>query len=228
MRIDDAEFDARLTAALYRAAELDYAEQCGSDTAQETPDSPQFRRKTASFLRNPHRYVRNRRRPVRIRILRSAAAVFAIVVVLFGAAVATSPAVRATVSNLTHSWFEDRTIYIVTEPNITDGWTFGYIPDGFELVHEADSEHGIFHVYENGNAEAITVSISAGSAIVDNEHETFYQTVINGHTADIYEDSTGERQNIVVVYNETESVIAIVTSAIGVNELIKIAEGMSR
>jgi hypothetical protein len=204
IRIDDTEFDARLTAALYRAAELDYEEQFGGD------------------------YVRNRRRPPHMRAFRNAAAVFAMVAVLFGATLAVSPTVRAAVSNFTRSWFADRTRYTVTGPDVIGEWTFGYIPEGFELVHEADSELSIFHVYENEKAELVIISISAESTIVDNEHYDFYQMTVSGYPTDVYESNDPLYPNMLVVYKGEEAVIIAIISEIDVNELIKIAEGISK
>jgi hypothetical protein len=227
--MDDLIFEKRLTAALYRAAELD----CGTASPADAESSPtlKFQREMRALLRNPRRYIQNLRRPVYVRALRSAAAVFAAVAVLFGAAMAASPTVRAAVSELVRSWLVDRTRYDLTDKglSLTPGeWTFGYIPEGFALIEDHQNEINITRIYQNSESKLIMLIVGTGSVVVDNEHSEYYQTKINGHTADVYESNTAAYPNNIVMYFESEHAIAALASEIEINELIKIGENINK
>jgi hypothetical protein len=224
----DEEFDELLTASLYRAAELDYMADMPSDEELDKMIQPslRFQRRMKALLRNPKRYIRNIRRPVYLKILRSAAAVFISFVILLGAAMAVSPTVRAAVSNFVRSWFEDRTEYWTPEDGENKEWSFGYIPEGFELLLLDEVETNSYRVYQNAKAETIVISISTGSRIIDNEHSIFYEAVIGGRAADVYESIDPEYQHIIVLHDEESGVVISIISDIEMGTLIQIAEGI--
>ena len=121
MKISDAEFDILLTKAIYRAAKLDY---CAAPTDDELDEiihpSLRFRRRLKAMLSNHGRYIRSYRRPIYLRVLRTAAIFLIAFTVLLGAAMAVSPTVRAAVTDFVRSWFEDRTIYQTSDTNWTE------------------------------------------------------------------------------------------------------------
>ena len=84
MYIEDEKFDELLTAALYRASEIDCADD-PTDEELETliKPSPRAQRRMKALIRNPKAYIRRYQRPVYLKILRSAAAVFAAVIITF-------------------------------------------------------------------------------------------------------------------------------------------------
>jgi hypothetical protein len=227
MRIDDAGFEKLLTAALHRAAELDYEDAISDEElALAVQPSQRFQRKMKNLLRNPPRHIRNQRRPIYLKMLRSAAAVFVAVTVLFGAVMAASPTVRAAVVNFVRTWLEDRTIYETPDRDMYGDWTFGYIPEGFVLIEEFDTEAHFIHIYQNDDSISISITISSGKQVVDNEHSVFYETTINGNAADIYESNNPEYPNVIVMYYETTGVVITLVSEIDVSQLIRIAENI--
>jgi len=225
---DDAEFEELLTKALYRATALDM-EETPSDAELEHLVQPslKFQRKMRALLRNPTAYARNKRRPIYVKAMRVAASFMVTLTVLFTITIAASPTVRATVTNFVRTWFDDRTEYFVPNRDLHTEWTFGYIPEGFELVEEYDHMLLIQRVYENNDSVKIIVSISTGKAFIDNEHSDYYSTRINGNIADIYVSNDIEYPSIIVIFHEQTGMRILLISEIDISELIKVAENIS-
>ena len=228
--MNDAEFEELLTAAAIRAGELDYLADMPSDAELKRINnpSPGFQRRMRAMLRNPRGYVRKLHKPVYLRVLRTAAAIFITFVILLGAAMVVSPTVRAAVIGFVSSWFEDRTEYKTPDGIVGTGWMFGYTPDGFTLSQTMDNQLQVVRVYTNDKSETIMITITTGQGIVDNEHSTFYQSAINGRVADIYEATVVNQNNIIVMYDDSEGVNITLTSSINIDELIRVAEGISK
>lgn len=226
MPISDEEFEKLLIAALYKASEIDYeGEPSDDELDQIVQPSPRFRRKMKSLLRNPDKYIRNQRKPIYIKVLQNAAVVFIVFTILLGAIIAVSPTVRAGVIDFVRSWFEDRTEYLTPEDELSYKWSFGYFPEGFELLVEQDYGVSITSIYKNNNA-LITVIISRGKQVLDNEHAIYYQVERNKRTIDIYESTDPLYPNIVVLHDDNTGSVISINSDINLNELIKIAESI--
>jgi hypothetical protein len=225
MRTDETNFDKLLTSALCRAAELDYEDMPGDDELDiMVQPSQRFQRKMKNLLRNPRRHIRNQRRPIYLKVLRNAAAVFLAVMVLLGAAMAVSPTVRAAVVDFVRIWLSDRTRYETPYRDLDCEWTFGYIPEGFELVEKHINELTHFYVYEKSDSTLLFISVSSGAQVVDNEHSDFHHTTINGNPSDIYVTNDPLYPSIVVMYDKTNGVFITFISEIEISEIIKIAE----
>ena len=228
MYIDEARFERLLTAALQRAAELDIEEMPSDEELDKIiQPSPRFERRMRALLRNPRRYVKNQKRPVYLRILRHVAAVVVAVTTLFGATMVISPQARATVIDFARSWYDDRTVYQVPNVGIVGEWTFDYIPEGFTLLREMKNELQISRVYQNETDELIRITISAGQGVVDNEHSDFYQTIIDGRSADVYVSNTFGYENIIVLHDEPASVFIIIISSLEIEEMLEIAKAVN-
>jgi hypothetical protein len=155
-----------------------------------------------------------------MKVLKSAAAIFVAFAVLFGGTIAVSPTVRATVSGVIRSWFYDRTEYRSAVQVEEKEWVIGYIPEGFEKVEEFEPTG--LRIYENNDGVLIYIIIWDGKIEIDNEHSVFYETEINGWTADIYESNDPEYPNIIMLYGDAGVIISI-NSMIELDEIIKIA-----
>jgi hypothetical protein len=226
VKYTDEEFDELLTAALYRAADLDYEDIPSDEELDELiQPSPRFQRRMKALLRNPNRYVRRMHQPAYLKILRSAAAVFIAFTILLGGAMTVSSTVRAAVIDFVRSWFDDRTEYWTPTHEISKEWVFGYIPDGFNLIFQEDFLQ-IIRVYQRDDSVKLSITVTTGRSIVDNEHSIFYETEINGRAADIYESNDPMYQSIIVLHDEASDEIITIISDIALSELIKIAEGI--
>ena len=223
-QIDDAIFDTLLTAALYRASELEMPSDM--DLEQMIQPSRSFQRKMSSLLRNPKRYTRNLRRTFPIKFMRATAAVFLMCTLLFGAVMAVSPTVRATVVEFVMSWFEDRTEYRVSSQEAILNRALGYMPDGFELIVFHENEAESIRIYQNEDAALISIIATGGKQVVDNEHSDYYQTTVRDRVTDVYASNDPQYPNIIVIYDDTYGHIFTITSEIELNELLKIAENL--
>jgi len=159
--------------------------------------------------------------------MRAAAAVFIAITVLFSASMAVSPTVRASVVSFVRKWLEDRTEYHVPQSDLHRDWSFGYIPEGFELVEKNSGLLQLFLVYENIDLVKILISISTGSLIIDNEHSDFNKTTINGNDADVYVSNDPDYPNIIVMMHEQTGMKIMMQSDVDISELIKIVENIS-
>jgi len=160
------------------------------------------------------------------KIMRVAASFLIAITFLFGVTMAVSPTARAAVVNFVRTWFEDRTIYHVPPQNLNRDWSFGYIPDGFELVEEINDEHQKIFIWEDENLLPIYIIITTGDATIDNEHYNFYTITINGNIADVYESIDDEYPSMIAIHDKQNGVIIILWAYLDVNEVIKIAENI--
>jgi hypothetical protein len=224
----DAEFEELLAAAVVRAAELDYAEIPSDDEIDKiVRPSAQAQRKMEALLRNPSRYVRSLRRPIYLKAMRFAASFLITLTVLFGATMAVSPTVRAAVVDFVRSWFEDRTVYETPDRDLHSEWEFGYIPAGFELIDKFETELHLLYIYQNDSASLLTITVSREKQVVDNEHSEFYQAVLGGRSADIYESTDPQYPSIIVVFDESSGLFITLVSELDISELVKITESIN-
>jgi hypothetical protein len=214
----DKKFESRLTAALIRAAELD---------DMDTPSEAELERIIQPSARFQRQMRRLFKKPPYLRACRTAAAVFITLAVLLGSLMAVSSGVRAAMIDFVRSWFGDRSEYTVPFDNVRDSWRFGYIPEGFELAAAGDRDH-VFREYRNGEGISIVITIGSGTNTIDNEHSHYYQTALNGHRTDIYESTAVHYPSVVLLYYESEQVMVTISADYDVNELLQIAENVSK
>lgn len=226
----DIEFDSLLERALIRAAEIDYCESIPSDAELDilvTP-SKRFERKMARMLKNPAAYVRNLRRPIYLKILRTAALIILVLSLALGTSML-NPAVRAAFSELMRSWFPTNTQYKLVEDTDAakpSGVTFGYIPDGFTIVEESLDIFGLTVVFESLSGQRLHFETDNGygNLHISNEYRTFYETTINGYDVDVYDSSDCKRASMIVCHREGDGIIISLEGLVSADELLKMFE----
>jgi len=227
VHVDDADFEKLLTAALYRASELDCVDMPTDEELDRIiQPSPQFTHKMNALLRNPHKYIRNQRKSKYLKALQSAAAVFIVVTVVLGVTMVFSPTVRAAVVNYVRSWFEDRTQYITPERDSDTELSFDYIPEGFEQVLLQEDGSSSIRIYQNADLITISITVTKGKQVLDNEHHVFYETVINAREADVYESIDPQYPNMIVIFDDATGNIVTITSELDLSSLILIAKNI--
>jgi RNA polymerase sigma-70 factor (ECF subfamily) len=225
----DMEFENRLKAALLRAAERDYSP---FPNVPRIIPSAKAKHKMRAILRNPAGYFKKTRRPIYLRLLRTAAMIAIVLSIAFGAAMAV-PQVRAAVVEFVRSWFGDHTEYRISESvdssELRD-WKVGYIPEGFALIEENSDDISVSRKYADGASNIFSIRIVVNSAKphIDNEHSVFRETEINGYPADVYESNTERYPNHIVIYANSENAVFVISSEINIAELTKIAESITR
>jgi len=228
---NDIEFDNLLTAALYRAAELDYGDIPSDEELEQILHiSPQYKSKMDMFFSKKRKKANQKqRRPIYAKLMQTAAVLLVTFTLLLGTLMLVSPTVRAEVIRFVRTWFEDRTEYFTPDYNniIDKEWSFEYIPDGFELLDASETELQLFHVYQNSDNSLLMISISDGRQIIDNEHSELSHAVLeNGNSVDIYESNDSIYPSIIIVFDEASRLIITITSELPINELLMIAENI--
>jgi len=160
------------------------------------------------------------------KIMRVAASFLVTITILFSAAIAISPTARAAVVNFVRTWLEDRTIYHVPQQNLDRDWSFGYIPDGFELIIEETNELQKIFIWEDENLSPIFIAITTGDAAIDNEQYNLYTTTINGNIVDIYESMDEEYPNMIVIHDKQNGVLITLWAYLEISIITKIAENI--
>jgi len=228
MEISEIDFERQLKAALIKAAEIDYMSKIPPD--DEIIVSPTLKHKMHRLLRNPSGYIRNRRRPIFMRVLRTAAMVAISLTIAFGALM-TVPKVRAAVVDFVRSWFSTHTEYrIVGLPNTEIGaWKIGYVPQGYELANDYSDVLGVFLEFRNAEGALLFIDITggAGAIYLDNEHAEFYEIDINGNSADVYESNTVGYPSHIIVYDAGKTITITVSGETEIEELIETAKSIA-
>jgi hypothetical protein len=224
--MDDEAFDELISMATNIAAEKDYLDSIPEGYVAEP--SKAHARRMRKMLEDPMAYLRHQRRPLAMKVLRTAAAVVLSLGIALGTTMLASTEVRATVSNVFMAWFDDHAVYKTTSPVLGCGWEIGYVTEGYTRNDELslENEAVLSQFFENEKDAYIDITITSGTAYVDNEHQRFSQTTINGNTADVYESFVEGHGSIVVVYWEKYSALVCVTSFEDIGEVIKMAESV--
>ncbi len=109
------------------------------------------------------------------------------------------PEVRAAVGGAVVRFFEKYVSLDFTSPGSEsinydeDKYTFGYIPEGFELTKESGNSISKEYRYENNDGKRFMISYSMSSATLienDIENSTYSETMVNGYKAYLFR--TGE------------------------------------
>lgn len=134
-------FDERLRDALIDANLLQFEPVLVNADAREFDFSSKYRRERMRMLADPFRWAKRQSRSVRSRAARNAACVLLACTVAFGALMAVSPTVRATVLNWLREFRADTVTY-AANPYISDpapagagsqDWRLTWLPEGYAL-----------------------------------------------------------------------------------------------
>ena len=187
-----------------------------------------FNRRMGRLLRNPNSYVKNIKRPIVIKALRTAAIIFLVASILFGTLM-TIPAARAFVKRIIQTWQEDHIRYTFAESGTVAGdWIIGYIPGGYNLLELQEVGTETFCIYINENNDFLIIEIfgSDKGVHIDSENYTYDRTVINGVEADIYESTAENFADVVILRFDDKNIIIKISGIVGIGELIQIAENV--
>jgi len=227
---NDVKFDRLLTAALYRAAEIDYGDIPSDEELEQILHiSPRYKSKMKLLFNKRKNAAQKQKRPIIAKIMQTAAVILVTFSILLGTLMAVSPTVRAMVVDFVRSWLEDRTEYYTPSQNFDPNkeWVFEYIPEGFELIDSYKTDLHLFNVYKNPEDTLLMIFISDGKQIIDNEHSIFSQSELeNGNLIDIYESNDPDYPNNIVIFDASANLLITITSEVSIDELIKIAENI--
>lgn len=204
--------------------------------AQDEPYeySEQYRRWEQTFLADPFRYAKKKRRAPWERALRSAAAVFLVLAIGFGALML-HPAARAVVMRWFTEVFTTHDAHRFTDrpdaPVLAEGkWYPSYLPEGYveiEFFHmfgyakvtfENEADARIYFDYQ---------TMEEGSAFqVDNENRDIIEMTVNGYPAVLYQSQIDSKPHFILWMDEEENIAFKLIAFESCETLIRIAESV--
>lgn len=172
----------------------------------------------------------NKRRLRRVgKIFLRVASVILIILVVSAVAMASSQALRASIMNLFYFSEDDTSKISIVEEDDTDEFSNmlvpSYLPKGFYLIQKSSLNKMIISVYENTNADTITIEQIEGELqmIGSEEKEDSHSLEINDKPAFLMEN---EEFNVLIAYSDYASVTVTADSAVTIEELINITKSL--
>lgn len=171
---------------------------------------------------------KHRRRKVG-RVFLRVAAVLLIFLVVSAVAMVSSHAFRTSILNLFYFVDDDDTAKIsIVEENDDEKYDKilkpSYLPDGFYLIQETSVNEMLVSIYENANADTITIEQIQGELQMIGEEKPDNQDLeINDRPAFLMEN---EEFNVLIAYSDYASVTVTADVAISVEDLIKITKSL--
>ena len=193
----------------------------------------------------PHRFSRQFERkmkkltsrvkhPVRYNALRSAAAIILIIFTLFGALVAFSPEVRASVVEWAKETFWGSAQYVASgnaEASQYD-YQLSVIPDGYRELHTIEAEDGRNYLYVNDSGNLLKFIYSYGTMVsklfIQTEFHTKVEGTVNGAAADIYITSNENESNVIVWCDPETKTLLCIHAFTDKDMLIAMAESVTK
>ena len=188
------------------------------------------------FEKKIEKLIRRVKRPVRYKVLRSAAAVVLAIMTLFGALFAFSPEVRADVIRWLKDTFKEFTTY--TNTGATEGtaeiekhkYQLGMIPEGYRELTVIDQADGQTYIYFNESGLLLQFVYSLGereeSLFIKTEGFTQTTVSVNGITADFYLTANEKETNAIIWHNPKTGVLFQIYAKEDKDILIKLAESV--
>ncbi len=154
------------------------------DSMQDIPIPSELDNRIQSLIR--HHSSPKKSKKHNLSVLRKVAIVFLVLGITLGSVLAFSPKARALVKDIIKIFYSDHNSYrFGTEyVEIHKGdYTLGYIPQGFELVEEGESEDIYQYIYSGKDNTMLIFTVSdasASSMLIDNENMEHNDIKING------------------------------------------------
>lgn len=228
----DQEFEQLLKQALIVSTRRDWIEHPPDETLDLEASNTQ---ELDERIRQIKHRLAAKKEPKRLPLIRKLgriAAMFLLTISLFFGALMLHPEARAYIVNLVVTWYEDHIKYTFQEDGaaeIPKEWTFGYIPEGFELYFEEDRETNYVFLFENEDGALLSIFISneSGSFYTDNEHFTITRSLIRGSMAEFYEAKDGDPTNMIVWHREDVHAFVELVGDMPIEEIVLVAEGLT-
>jgi hypothetical protein len=227
--MDDAQFEKLISQAINHVAEAECAAIPDGYVARP---SKAHERRLLKMLSDPAGYLRRKRRPKAVKILRSAAVIVLPLAVALSAAMAISHEFRSAVTGIFAPQYADTAVGSAMGLD----WEIGHVTEGYELksARGTDSassastaeEPMLRCAYENKSGTPIVVTIASRATEKGSDRHSYSQTMINGNRAEVYESVDAEVASIVVAYMEEIDAVVTIASFEAIEELVRMAEGI--
>lgn len=190
----------------------------------------QFEEKIEKLKKTAVRKVNSRK------FARSAVAAILVILIGFSMLCVFNTEVRAAVVTWFKETFETYTTYwFTTDEDTLPQYELMVIPDGFELVYEAASDHMCVMAYQRGND--VKDSFTFDYAVANNDtlltiHTLYanYKTesvIINGCFGELYISDNPEESSTLVWLDETTNIVFTLSSYMGRDDMLHIANNVN-
>lgn len=227
--VDEAVFDSILTRAFRDAVKADMEEDKNTAPVKLTPEHLKAERRAYNKYEAMERQLD--KRSIHPRLRRAVSAVLIAGCVGFVTMISI-PKVRAAVAEVVIEFFEKYVSFDFTrsgDSSAREGeYTFGYIPDGFELVEQYEDPLTKEWVYKDGNGSKLTISCSNTKATIfmnDIAQAEYLEIEVNGCRA--YFMDTGVYNSERLIFDDRKNVFTIVGN-LPKEEFLKIAENITK
>lgn len=174
---------------------------------------------------------RSYRKSRRHAVYRHAAAVVAVIVILFSTLMVTNVHAREAVVRWLRQIFPDHVLYQFFGESSGDlhQYTIDWIPDGFELTEYESDNEATYYVYEQGSNMILIEFYKSGTFEYTDfsgfEDPSMTDMIINDMKTFIYQDLSSDKVNL-TMFDEKNGMLIEVDTNIGIGETIKIVEGI--
>ena len=202
-------------------ASLPEPEEC------EATFSPEFERKMEKLLRRVEH-------PIRKRIMKAVACLLLVFLVGGGSVLTFSVEARATFVGWVREVYEMYFSYHYTGEDKLAPQDIIYcptwLPSGYEIVSENDTEFPIYIFYENALGDLITFScftnVESMEIQIDRDQIEVQSVLVGDIMASLYVEQDKDDANILIWPDDEKGVIFSITAALDSEDLIKIAESV--
>lgn len=184
---------------------------------------------SARFEKKMKRLLHRAKHPVGYQVVRYAAAVLLAITVLFGAAFAASPEVRAAVVNWVKTMFHEFFEYSSHE-TVSSDVEYEYYPpeefEGYSLLTEINEENGKTYIFVNEAGELLQFSYARNgnaSMFVKTENYDVHHGVVDTLPADVYISKFNNEANVIVWQDPSNNVLFAISAYADQEELQKMA-----
>lgn len=186
------------------------------------------------FERKMQKLISRMKHPVRYQVMRYVAAVLLAIITLFGAVLAVSPEVRATVFGWVRSTFYEYFEYDKdnTDVPIQDEYELAVVPAGYRQLSVVEKADGKMFIFADDSGSILQFSYAYGGKIngvfVDVNNYQQYSDSVRNLPADIYIATKEDETSVIVWQDANADVIFRVYAKADQAELIEIAESVRK
>lgn len=216
------------------AAAREFAQELSNDEPIIT--TYRFRSQMRSMMDNPPSWAKRRRRPVWMKIMRTAAMIIIACSITMCSIMMASPTARAAITEWVTEWYENSIIYrFFGEPVSEDmpKYKIAELPDGYyETEAPLELPNDIEVDYENENGDVIRfeyMRVEEGSAIVmDTENMEISEIKINNCPGHLYISQDDQQSSFITWYSPQKKIQFVIDGFVEGNELMSMAQSVKK
>lgn len=227
----DQELDRMMRRVLLDSLRND--EQNAWEEAEPFVPSRNHQRQMRDMLKDPIKWLRNRKKPVWKLAIQKVAVVLLVVSLSLGSVMAVSPAARATVICWVTEWYETHIVYRYSGEQITDEmpqYEISGLPQGYtETIRDVDPA-SVSVVYESPNGEMICLDYvymqqGAATMIVPGDDEIIDVTV-NGFQGQLFLPHDAEAAKTITWIDTDNNLQFVINVFCNETDILHIAESV--